>query len=436
MDLTGSAAGARKANAARPDRIVALAGNPNVGKSTVFNGLTGMHQHTGNWAGKTVALAEGCYTQKGQSFTLVDLPGAYSLMAHSPEEEVARDFLCFASPDATVVVCDATCLCRNLNLVLQIMEITPRVVVCVNLMDEARRKGIRVNLDAIAARLGVPVIGTTARKKRSLAALADAVSSVIASEAPAPRRLCYPAPIETAIEMLEPLLAARLCGRLNSRWVSLKLLEGDQTLLRALNERLGSEFLLDAPLAAALGEADAYLSAQGLTPELRKDKIVAALLSEAERICQGAVTHDNADYAAADRRLDQLLTSKRTGYPVMLLLLALIFYLTIVGANYPSQLLAQGLFWIQDRLTSLFMYLGAPDWLHGALVLGVYRVLAWVVSVMLPPMAIFFPLFTLLEDAGYLPRVAYNLDCPFKRCNACGKQALTMWVGFIILYLV
>lgn len=407
---------------------IALAGNPNVGKSTVFNGLTGLHQHTGNWPGKTVALAEGCCSRKGQSFTVVDLPGTYSLMAHSPEEEVARDFLCFSKPDAAVVVCDATCLSRNLNLVLQIMEITPRVVVCVNLMDEARRKGIRLDLAAIESRLGVPVIGTTARKKRSLTALIEAVSRVSAADEPAPFRLRYPAEIETAVEMLEPLLTARLSGKLDSRWVSLKLLEGDRTLLKKFGDYLGDGFLLDAPLADALHKADTYLTARGFTRETRKDRIVAAILAEAERVCDGVVTHDAPDYDAFDRKLDRLLTSRRTGYPVMLLLLAFVFWLTIAGANYPSQLLSQALFYLQDQLTALFSYLHAPAWLHGALVLGVYRVLAWVVSVMLPPMAIFFPLFTLLEDAGYLPRVAYNLDCPFKRCCACGKQALTMWV--------
>lgn len=145
------------------------------------------------------------------------------------------------------------------------------------------------------------------------------------------------------------------------------------------------------------------------------------------------VTYEKEAYNASDRRIDRILTSKRTGYPIMVLLLAVVFWITIVGANYPSELLADGLFWIQDRLTDLFHALHAPDWLHGLLVLGMYRVLAWVVSVMLPPMAIFFPLFTLLEDAGYLPRVAYNLDRPFKRCCACGKQALTMWLVFICM---
>lgn len=158
--------------------------------------------------------------------------------------------------------------------------------------------------------------------------------------------------------------------------------------------------------------------------------IVSALVKSAEEVCAEAVAFENHEYAASDRKLDKILTSRLTGYPVMILLLAMVFWLTITGANYPSQLLADGLFWVQDRLTELFVYLNAPDWLHGILILGVYRVLAWVVSVMLPPMAIFFPLFTLLEDAGYLPRVAYNLDKSFKRCCACGKQALCMCMGF------
>jgi len=150
------------------DRIIALAGNPNVGKSTVFNELTGLHQHTGNWAGKTVSNAMGYFSFADNNFILVDIPGSYSLMAHSREEEVARDYICFGEPDGVCVVCDATCLERNMNLVLQILEITDNVTVCVNLMDEAKRKGIEVDIKAISKKLGVPVSGATARSKKGL----------------------------------------------------------------------------------------------------------------------------------------------------------------------------------------------------------------------------------------------------------------------------
>ena len=414
------------------DKVIALAGNPNVGKSTVFNALTGLNQHTGNWPGKTVTNAQGRCTAGGRSYVMVDIPGAYSLMAHSAEEEVARNFICFGEPDAVVVVCDATCLERNLNLVLQTLEISRRVVVCVNLMDEAERKGIKLDLELLSGRLGVPVVGTTARRKKSLRLLTDCLERVCSAPEPGePFSVRYPDAIEDAVALLEPLVEEKSAGRLNSRWLSLRLLDQDDSLIREINACLGEDFLRDEALQSALGEAMALLRERGVenTDQL-KDMTVAALIHSAEAICCGAVTCERSQYAETDRRLDKLLTGRLTGYPVMLALLALIFWLTISGANYPSQLLADGLFRVQDRLTELFEYLNAPDWLHGVLVLGAYRVLAWVVSVMLPPMAVFFPLFTLLEDAGYLPRVAYNLDRPFKRCRACGKQALTMCMGF------
>ena len=414
------------------DKVIALAGNPNVGKSTVFNALTGLNQHTGNWPGKTVTNAQGRCTAGGRSYVMVDIPGAYSLMAHSAEEEVARNFICFGEPDAVVVVCDATCLERNLNLVLQTLEISRRVVVCVNLMDEAERKGIKLDLELLSGRLGVPVVGTTARRKKSLRLLTDCLERVCSAPEPGePFSVRYPDAIEDAVALLEPLVEEKSAGRLNSRWLSLRLLDQDDSLIREINACLGEDFLRDEALQSALGEAMDLLRERGVeNADQLKDMTVAALIHSAEAICCGAVTCERSQYAETDRRLDRLLTGRLTGYPVMLALLALIFWLTISGANYPSQLLADGLFRVQDRLTELFEYLNAPDWLHGVLVLGAYRVLAWVVSVMLPPMAVFFPLFTLLEDAGYLPRVAYNLDKPFKRCRACGKQALTMCMGF------
>lgn len=414
------------------DKVIALAGNPNVGKSTVFNALTGLNQHTGNWPGKTVASAQGyCETEK-HSYVMVDIPGAYSLMAHSAEEEVARNFLCFGAPDAIVVVCDATCLERNLNLVLQTLEISRRVVVCVNLMDEAERKNIKLDLPLLSERLGVPVVGTTARSKKSLRRLTDAIDSVCSGDVQtSPFALRYPDALEEAIALLEPVVAEKSGGRLSSRWLSLKLLDQDESLIREIDACLGADFLHDAELQAAIARAEARLREDGIeSADSIKDLTVSALIHSAEAICRDAVGREGASYSNLDRRLDKTLTGALTGYPVMIALLALIFWLTISGANYPSELLAKGLFWVQDRLSELFLYLHAPEWLHGVLVLGAYRVLAWVVSVMLPPMAIFFPLFTLLEDAGYLPRVAYNLDKPFKRCHACGKQALCMCMGF------
>ena len=378
-----------------------------------------------------MANAQGYCVSEVGSYVLVDIPGTYSLMAHSAEEEVARNFICFGDPDAVVVVCDATCLARNLNLVLQAIEISPRVVVCVNLMDEAKRKKIHLDLPLLSSRLGVPVVGTSARQKKSLQQLVAALDDVTTGKVQtAKRTIFYPQPIEAAIAMLQPIVAKKSGGKLPCRWLSLKLLDQDFSLIREMNAYLGEGFLSDPELFSTLSEAKSLLASEGIGEDSLKDAVVSALVNTAEDICEDAVIYEDRRYAAPDRRLDRILTSKLTGYPVMLLLLALVFWLTITGSNYPSALLSRSLFWFQDRLTELFQLLHAPAWLHGALVLGVYRVLAWVVSVMLPPMAIFFPLFTLLEDAGYLPRIAYNLDKPFQRCHACGKQALCMCMGF------
>lgn len=411
------------------DTVIALAGNPNVGKSTVFNELTGLNQHTGNWPGKTVTNAQGRCTRGGMSAILVDIPGTYSLLAHSAEEEVARDFLCFGGGDGVIVVCDATCLERNLNLVLQTMEITDRVVVCVNLMDEAKKKHIRIDLKQLEKNLGVPVVGASARSGKGHSELMARTAEITGGAATHPAAVRYGLPIEEAIARLQPLLEPALKGRLKSRWVALRLLEGDEALLQTIDSYLGVPLLEIPDLKTALKEARESVSRAGISGERLQDALVSAIVQKAEELSADAVIFEAA-YNDRDRRLDKILTSKRTGFPIMLLLLLGIFWLTIVGANYPSQLLSDGLFWVQDRLTDLFHALHAPDWLHGALVLGVYRVLAWVVSVMLPPMAIFFPLFTLLEDFGYLPRVAFNLDKYFKKARACGKQALTMAMGF------
>ena len=228
-------------------RVIALAGNPNVGKSTLFNALTGMNQHTGNWPGKTVTNAQGRCTHDGQEYILVDLPGTYSLMAHSAEEEVARNFICFGSPDAVAVVCDATCLERNMNLVLQTLELTGRAVVCVNLMDEAKRKGIHIDLKLLSKRLGVPVVGTVARKKRSLNAFLSALDTAIQAEAPAPVAIPYPQRMEQALSALTPLLEERCGGRLNPRWLALKLLEGDEARLEEAGRFLIWDYRRPAP---------------------------------------------------------------------------------------------------------------------------------------------------------------------------------------------
>ena len=409
------------------DRVVALAGNPNVGKSTVFNALTGMNQHTGNWPGKTVSSAQGHCASARRGYVLVDIPGTYSLLAHSAEEEVARNFICFGDPDAVIIVCDATCLERNMNLVLQVLEVSGRALVCVNLVDEARRKGIEIDFDALARRLGVPVVSTVARKGKTLRALMDALDALMDAPAREPRAVSYPPAVEKAIARVEPLARVRAAGRLPARWLALKLLDQDEGLLAEASAYLKADLARDETLARAVREARAE---SGLDGEAWQDAVVSGLVRASEKLCRGVVSDHARGYDSRDRRIDRILTGRYTAFPLMLLLLAGVFWLTIEGANLPSEVLSRGLFWIQERLTALFQRLCAPEWLHGALVLGAYRVLAWVTAVMLPPMAIFFPLFTLMEDAGLLPRFAYNLDAPFRKCRACGKQALTMCMGF------
>ena len=411
------------------DKIVAIAGNPNVGKSTVCNNLTGMRQHTGNWPGKTVANAQGyCKTEKN-SYVMIDIPGTYSLMAHSAEEEVARDFICFEEPDAVIVVCDACCLERNLNLVLQTMEITDRVVVCINLMDEAGKKGISIDVRAISDKLGVPVVAAAARSGEGLAELMNAVDAVADGRwDQKPVKPSYDSCLEEALKNLKPVVDQKVSGRFPGRWSALMLLESDPFLLLEIEQRLGTELREDPDMKQAVKKAEQILSEDG-TEDL-EDRIVSGLVKTAQDICADTVLFGTKDYIKRDRKLDDILTSRKTGYPVMIGLLAMVLWVTIVGANYPSELLSKALFWAEDRLAGLFLNAGLPAWLCSMLFSGVYRVLAWVVSVMLPPMAIFFPLFTLLEDAGYLPRVAYNLDRSFKRCCTCGKQALTMCMGF------
>lgn len=434
MGLTSSSTGSKllkndSISMHKCDFRVALGGNPNVGKSTIFNSLTGMNQHTGNWAGKTVETSSGFCSYLNKNFLLVDLPGTYSIISNSEEEEIARNYICFEKPDVTVIVVDATCLERQLNLVYQTIEITTNLIVCVNLLDEAKKKGIHIDLNLLSKKLGVPVVGVIARKKKTLTKLIDAIYKVCMNKTkPSPNVIKYPAVIEDSVIQISTVLKNQYILPENLyRWISLKILDDDKNILNSIQKNFEVDCNKDSIIST---KESCSLKLSHENNLYFRDTIVSKIVKESEYVAHEVCSFNQKSASYRDRKIDKILTSKKFGIPIMLLFLGLIFWITIVGANYPSQVLFKLFSFIQEKLLIKATTFGIPKWLSDMLILGVYQTVTWIVSVMLPPMAIFFPLFTILEDLGYLPRIAFNLDNFFKKACTSGKQMITMCMGF------
>lgn len=344
------------------DYHIVLAGNPNVGKSTIFNSLTGMNQHTGNWTGKTVECASGIAKIKDKLFSVVDLPGTYSMLPFSEEERAAANYLANNEMECVVIVVDANIIERNLSFALQVLSVKKNAVLCINLCDEAEKNGIIIDSDELSLNLGIPVVCICATKKRGLKELKNTIYDICTQ-----KKKCFK--VERNFKGID--------------------------VLNAENHKVNSE----------------------------------RLAKKSREICKQAVFFSSEKINDKSRKIDKILTSKATGIPLMLLLFGLLFWITAIGANYPSEWLSSFFDFIKGELYNLFNLLSIPDFFTGILIDGVYTTLSWVVSVMLPPMAIFFPLFSIIEDSGYLPRIAFNLDKFFAKCGAHGKQSLTMAMG-------
>lgn len=399
-------------------KVIALTGNPNTGKSSIFNTLTGLHQHTGNWSGKTVVNAYGEFKHKDVDYGIIDLPGIYSLFSCSQEEEVTREFISFAKHDVLVVVCDMTCIERNLNVFFQVLELNNKVILCLNLYDEARDKNIEVNVKGLEKELGVPVVVTSTKEIIGIEDLKNTIEKVVNDQYDFQVK-----DIEYDEEIEEKLLEIQgkldfLNTSINKRWISLRILDSDEKFFNFMENHLQNQEYEQLEILR-----------RKFYNEKNRESIVQTIYEKCKKIRSKYVSQKGNKHLR-DVKIDNIITSKKYGIPIMLGILALVLFITISFANIPSSMLSNMFTFLEGKLSSLLMYLKFPSFLHDMIVFGLFRVTGWVISVMLPPMAIFFPMFTFLEDLGYLPRVAFNMDHMFKKSGCHGKQCLTMCMGF------
>lgn len=404
---------------------ITLAGNPNVGKSTLFNNLTGLNQHTGNWSGKTVDNAFGEYSFNNKQYRVYDLPGTYSLVPSSKEEIIARDFICFEKTDLIIIVCDATCLEKNLNLVIQTLELNKQVIVCINLNDEAIKKGIIIDKNKLESYLKVPIILMSAKQTEDMNVFMSFVDKKLYNAFN--NYTCrYTNEIETHLSELIQFLKNNIETDININWLAINLISGDKYIYDFIMEYLNIDLDTLILIDDIIMKTNYKLSKNNINIG---DMIINSINDETNKIIKNCVTYTDINYKKSDIKYDKLFTSKKTGIPIMILMLMFLFFLTITFSNIPSELLMMLFSKIEIILENILEFINFPHFLTGFLIDGIYKTVTWIVAVMLPPMLIFFPLFTLLEDVGYLPRIAFNLDNWFQKCGACGKQALTMCMG-------
>lgn len=390
---------------------ILLLGNPNVGKSSIFNILTGENQHTGNWIGKTVETKLGKYNYQNNIYNIYDLPGTYSLNSTSVEEEVTKEAILFTNYDLIIVVIDSTAIRRNLNLLFQILEYNTNVILCLNLIDIANNQKIKIDIEKLKSILKIDVIATSSYKKIGIDTLKEYISKNVV-------KTTFPKfYIEYNQNLLDAIKYINEKYKIDNNYIALKIIENDIKILKRfkIKENIINDGLI-------------------LKKELEKAKTIDEQIIDGykqleDKIIKETVTKKNSNSQNKRRKVDKILTNKITGIPIMVLMLSIILFITIYLSNYPSTLLFNIFSNIEKYLINIFDFFKIPDFIKSPFIDGIYKTLSWVVSVMLPPMAIFFPLFSILEDLGYLPRVAFNLDGIFASCHSCGKQSLTMMMG-------